>query len=249
MTAKTNRARTANDTATREEVTAVSTLTADAVSVFLNRARQRGEGFASEAAAYVAAIDADGKRGATSRVQAAIAAALTGEGFEPYSAARYSYLANAHRAAVALDCDALAGDVFGIFYALFNLPSGKMTGAQRDAVLAGAKRKRSPEARVAFIAAAIATAKGDAKTRAASAAAADTAEENTADDTPATDAPATDAPTDAAAIVEMLASIAAMLPTLTDDARIRIADAAQDLADAAHALTVPAPALTLTDAA
>jgi hypothetical protein len=168
---------------------------------------------------------------------------------EPYSHARYSKMSGAFRAlAIAGFVVATAG-AFDALYALWNVSSSRLTAADRDTFVASLKRRKSDAARVAAILSHVASLSGKRE----SAPTEDTtpaADDADADATDAAPLTAADVLSDAARIVEMLASVAAILPTLTDDARIRIADAAQDLADAAHALTVPADAstLTLTDA-
>lgn len=249
-----NNTRTANDTASRVEVDAVSTTDAATVDTFRTAALSRATSRFAEARDYVASVDArGGKRGADAAVQRVIAEGLSGltdtEGHpvavEPYSHARYSKMSAAFRAiAVAGFIVATAG-AFDALYALWNVSSSRLSAADRDAFVAGLKRRKSDAARVAAILSHVASLSGKSERAPKDDAPAD----DTADDTADTATPATPAtPTDAASIVDMLASIAAMLPTLSDDARIRIADAAQDLADAAHALTVPADASTLTAA-
>ena len=249
--------RTAHDTATRVETDAVSTTDASTVETFRTAALSRATSRFAEARDYVASVDArGGKRGADAAVQRVIAEGLAGltdaEGHpvsvEPYSHARYSKMSAAFRAiAIAGFVVATAG-AFDALYALWNVSSTRLTAADRDTFVASLKRRKSDAARVAAILSHVASLSGKRETE---------PKDTPADDTPADDTATTDAPltaadvlADAARIVDMLASVAAILPTLTDDARIRIADAAQDLADAAHALTVPADvsSITLTDA-
>lgn len=249
-----NNTRTANDTASRVEVDAVSTTDAATVDTFRTAALSRATSRFAEARDYVASVDArGGKRGADAAVQRVIAEGLSGltdsEGHpvavEPYSHARYSKMSAAFRAiAVAGFIVATAG-AFDALYALWNVSSSRLSAADRDTFVAGLKRRKSDAARVAAILSHVASLSGKSERAPKDDAPADDTADDTADT--ASDAPAA-TPTDAASIVDMLASIAAMLPTLSDDARIRIADAAQDLADAAHALTVPADASTLTAA-
>jgi hypothetical protein len=255
MSTKRNNVRTANDTPSRVEADAVSSLESHAADVFLTSARAAHDSGVAEAAAYVAAVDAHGgKRGADAAVQRAIGARLTLNGFEPLSGARYSKMAAAFRALAGL---ALAedGESWRVVYGLFNVSSKMLTASERDAIVVRAGKRPAAE-RLDYLNGRLIAARAGKLAPKTEDATGDTPSESPADTTPvhseSGDAPAAPVlPTDAAGIVEMLASVASILPTLTDDARIRIADAAQDLADAAHALTVPADAssITLTDAA
>lgn len=252
-----NNTRTANDTASRVEVDAVSTTDAATVDTFRTAALSRATSRFAEARDYVASVDArGGKRGADAAVQRVIAEGLSGltdgEGHpvavEPYSHARYSKMSAAFRAlAIAGFVVATAG-AFDALYALWNVSSSRLTAADRDTFVASLKRRKSDAARVAAILSHVASLSGKSERAPKDDAPADDTADDTADT--ASDAPLTaaDVLADAASIVDMLASIAAVLPTLSDDARIRIADAAQDLADTAHALTVPVDASTLTAA-
>lgn len=253
MSKATNNTRTANDTATREEVTAVSTLDATAAETFVRTARERGRGFHAEARDYVAAVDArGGKRGADAAVQRVIGDAVRGAGFDPYSHSRYSKLAAAFRALGKLSKAGVTADdaeTFDALYALWNVPSSKLDATARDAIVAAAGRKRTADAARA----AIVKATADALTRKAEAPASDSDSDTPADsDSDADVAPAAvPAPVPATAddIMDAIAALYAIAAEMSDADRVRIAAALSATADSLTAAAVPADASALTAAA
>jgi hypothetical protein len=256
-TSNSNSTRTVDSTASRAELAAISDTDAAAGTAFVAAARNRIGGYHGEALAYVSAVEARGaKRGAKAAVQAAIAKALTGAGLasEVPSATRYSKLAESLAATSAAGLDSSDAEHFGALYALWNVPSAKeskqgaLTVAERDAIVAGAKRKRTPDARLAFILA------ETAKAKAKGPKAPTTPDAPDAPDAPAAESVEVKPLTPAkrtAAILDAIAELYADAESLPDANRVRVAEALRATADTLFAAVVPsdASALTLTDAA
>jgi hypothetical protein len=251
---KAKNTRTANDTATREETDAVSTVDAVTVDVFQTAARERAASFFREAGAYVASVDArGGKRGSDAAVQRVIADGLAGLtdadgnalGIEPYSHARYSKLSAAYRALAIAGFGTLTSGAFDAMYSLWNVSSSRQTGKERDAFVAGLKRRKSDAARLDAIRARVAAFGGKAPAESAPASTEDTNDAPDVETTP----DATPVAHDADSILDSIAELFDAASGLTDADRIRIAAAFTASADALTASVVPADVSSLADAA
>lgn len=254
---KANNTRTANDTAAREEVDAVSTVDASTVDTFRYAARERVASYFREARAYVASVDArGGKRGSDAAVQRVIAdglAGLTDESgnaiaVEPYSHARYSKLSGAFRALTVAGFESPTAAAFDALYALWNVSSTRLPGKARDTFVAGLKRRKSDAARLDAIRAHVSALTAKVVKETAAADAADTGAD--APDLPTPDA-TNDAPVvwDVDNVLDALAELFEAASGLDDAARIRIASAMAASADSLTASTVPSDVSTLIDAA
>jgi len=255
---KANNTRTAEDTATREEVDAVSTVDASTVAVFQTAARERVASFFREAGAYVASVDArGGKRGSDAAVQRVIAEALAGLtddsgaaiAVEPYSHARYSKLSGAYRALTVAGFESPTAAAFDALYALWNVSSSRLPGKARDTFVAGLKRRKSDAARLDAIRAHVSALTAKKAPEAPAADGADTGAD--VSDLPTPDVDATDAAPrfTVEGIFDTLADVYEWAQTLTDAERIRLAAAFTATADNLTASTVPADVSTLIDAA
>lgn len=245
MSKATNTTRTANDTATREEQTAVTTATAEAVSTFVANAGTSNVLTFTEATVYVAAVDAHGKRGGAAAVQRAIADGLRTAGYEPLSQSRYSKLADAYRALASVGI-ATDAEGFRVTYGLFNMSSALLTAADRDAVLAKAARMRNADKRLPFLTAELEAARaGNRKPVKVEEPPADEKVDETVDEIVET----VDVPSDVEGILDAIAELYAAASALTDAERIRVADALRVSADSLAETIVPSDVSTLTDAA
>lgn len=246
------KAKTSNDTATREELAAVSTRIQKAVDTFVASAGASNALTFGEARDYVAAVAAHGKRGGAAAVQRAIADAVSAAGFEPYSQARYSKLAKAWASqGVAGIAESEAG--FKVTYGLVNLSSKLMSAADVDAVIAKAKRMRNTEKRLPFLTSELEAARAgkrvpvietDGETG-------ETDGETSGETVETVETVAATVPTDAAEFVSAIRALweAAALHLAADADRIAVADVFRAAADSLTASVVPADASALTDAA